>query len=67
MVEQCQQDSKKTSSKPELVLVRARETGIPKYVPCEAGQYRKWVVFAVITAVTALAVAFYFVMRKKND
>lgn len=67
MVEQCQQDSKKHSSKPELVLVRAPETGIPKYVPCEAGQYRKWVVFAVITAVAALALTFYFVMKKRAD
>jgi len=67
MVEQIQQTSKKTSSKPELVLVRTPETGIPKYVPCEAGQYRKWVVFAVVTAVAALAITFCLLLKKKAD
>jgi len=67
MVEQCQQTSKKQSSKPELVLVRAPETGIPQYVNCEAGQYRKWVIFAVVTAVAALTITFCFLMSKKSD
>jgi len=65
MVEQLQ-TSKKQSTKPELVLVRAPETGIPEYVTQEVGQYRKWVIFAVITAVTALAITFCFLMKKRN-
>jgi len=61
-----QQTPKKQSSKPELVLVRAPETGIPKYVPCEAGKYSKWVVFSVITAFAALALTICFLMNRKD-
>ncbi|MCL2689118.1 MAG: hypothetical protein FWE57_04645 [Chitinispirillia bacterium] len=67
MVEQFQQTSKKHSSKPELVLVRAPETGIPQYIPCEAGQYRNWVIFAVAAAVTAVVITFCFLMKKSGD
>ncbi|MDR0306812.1 MAG: hypothetical protein LBI42_08245 [Chitinispirillales bacterium] len=66
MAEQHRGISLKPSAKPQLILVRAPETGIPQYISCAAGLYRKLIVFTIVTAAAALAVTLNIVFAAKR-